>query len=143
MDKRVEKARFTIGAFAIIPAGELGIVLCHRTDMDFWNLPGGVVESGEAPWDAVVRETKEETGYDVRVVSEPRIYFKKPQNELVFVYTCELIGGGKQTSDESDQFDFFFADQLPKNTLKSHKARIRDWFEEEKREFYSGQSTDS
>ena len=49
MNKRDTKVKFTIGAFAIIPAGEHGIVLCHRTDMNYWNFPGGAVESGEAP----------------------------------------------------------------------------------------------
>jgi 8-oxo-dGTP diphosphatase len=32
-----------------------------------WTLPGGGVEHAEDPYDAVVRETAEETGYDVRV----------------------------------------------------------------------------
>lgn len=32
-----------------------------------WTLPGGKVEHAEDPFDAVVREVAEETGYDVRV----------------------------------------------------------------------------
>jgi 8-oxo-dGTP diphosphatase len=33
----------------------------------FWSLPGGGLDHGEDPVDAVVREVAEETGYDVRV----------------------------------------------------------------------------
>jgi ADP-ribose pyrophosphatase YjhB (NUDIX family) len=32
-----------------------------------WTLPGGRIEHGEDPYDAVVREVAEETGYQVRV----------------------------------------------------------------------------
>lgn len=32
-----------------------------------FNLPGGHVESGETPFEAAVREAKEETGYDVQL----------------------------------------------------------------------------
>ncbi|YBV93549.1 NUDIX hydrolase (plasmid) [Bacillus sp. PK9-021] len=32
-----------------------------------WSLPGGGVEKGETPEQAAIRETKEETGYDIKV----------------------------------------------------------------------------
>jgi ADP-ribose pyrophosphatase YjhB (NUDIX family) len=35
--------------------------------MRHWTLPGGRVEHGEDPYDTVVREVAEETGYQVRV----------------------------------------------------------------------------
>ena len=40
------------GAFAIIYDDERRVLLCHRRDVDAWNLPGGRVEDNEAPWDA-------------------------------------------------------------------------------------------
>ena len=48
---------FHIGAFAIIFDGRDEALLCLREDLNIWNLPGGRVERGEAPWEAV------ETGY--------------------------------------------------------------------------------
>ncbi|TAH29152.1 MAG: NUDIX domain-containing protein [Oscillatoriales cyanobacterium] len=57
----------TIGAFAIIDSGGK-VLLCHRTDRDAWNLPGGRVEAAETPWAAVVREVEEEVGLLVKVI---------------------------------------------------------------------------
>src|SRR6267378_7972806 len=60
-----------MGAFAVIFDAEANVLLCHRTDRDAWNLPGGKVEAGEAPWEAAVREVHEEIGLHVRVRVNP------------------------------------------------------------------------
>jgi 8-oxo-dGTP pyrophosphatase MutT (NUDIX family) len=56
--------RHSLGAFAIIFDEQNRVLLSHRRDMDLWNLPGGGVESGELPTEAVIREVKEETGLE-------------------------------------------------------------------------------
>ena len=43
------------------------LLLIHKTDNDLWALPGGGHEVGESISGTVVREVKEETGYDVEV----------------------------------------------------------------------------
>lgn len=48
----------TIGAFAVVLDKASRVLLCHRTDRDMWNLPGGRVEADESPWVAVLRESK-------------------------------------------------------------------------------------
>jgi 8-oxo-dGTP pyrophosphatase MutT (NUDIX family) len=50
---------FTIGVFGMITDNEGRVLFCHRRDYDLWNLPGGGVEAGERPWEALVREIKE------------------------------------------------------------------------------------
>jgi len=42
-----------VGAFAIIKDEEGRFLISHRRDQDLWNLPGGGVEPGESPWDAI------------------------------------------------------------------------------------------
>jgi 8-oxo-dGTP pyrophosphatase MutT (NUDIX family) len=50
---------------AVVPDDDGRILLIHKTDNDLWALPGGGHDKGESIRDTVVREVKEETGYDV------------------------------------------------------------------------------
>ena len=51
------------GALFFNEAGEL--LLVKPTYRDFWSIPGGVVEDGESPRQACLREVREEIGLDV------------------------------------------------------------------------------
>ena len=58
------------GAVVVDPAGRVLLVRRGRPpSAGEWSLPGGRVEPGEAPEDAVVREVREEASLDVRVVA--------------------------------------------------------------------------
>ena len=62
---------------------------------NYWDIPGGMVELGELPQDAVIRETKEEVNLDVKIIKilhEDSNYDK--EKGIVFtrlVYQCELL----------------------------------------------------
>ncbi len=45
-----------------IVTGSRGTVLHLHKTLRMWLQPGGHIDAGETPWDAAVRETKEETG---------------------------------------------------------------------------------
>ena len=122
------KPTFTIGVFAIIHDGDRRVLLCHRRDHDLWNLPGGVLEHGEAPWDGVIREVREETGLDVEVSRLIGVYSKPDANDLVFSFLCRRVGGEIALSDEADRIEFFPADGLPPNTIPKQVERIADLF---------------
>jgi 8-oxo-dGTP diphosphatase len=62
-----------VSAYGIINDGERRILLCRLSPIvehlaGKWTLPGGGIDFGEDPVDAVVREVKEETGLRVSFV---------------------------------------------------------------------------
>lgn len=108
---------FTIGAFTVIFDKHNRVLLCHRRDLNVWNLPGGGVESGELPTEAAVRETREETGMDIEIERLVGVYGKPYQDDIVFVFT---------PTDEADECRYFALRDFPANTIPKHVERIQD-----------------
>lgn len=54
------------------------VLLCELTYKAFWDLPGGVVDPGESPAAAVLRELQEELQVEGRIVSLPVIAWLTP-----------------------------------------------------------------
>ncbi|GAB0108221.1 hypothetical protein JMUB6875_72320 [Nocardia sp. JMUB6875] len=60
---RLPRKRMGAGALFVDALGR--VLLVEPTYKDYWELPGGVVEAGESPGAAVVREVQEELGLRV------------------------------------------------------------------------------
>lgn len=121
---------FTVGAFAIIFDAQHRVLLCHRRDMDRWNLPGGGVMSGETPWQAVIREVQEEVGLVVTVERLIGVYAYPPGNDVIFSFLCTITGGEITESNEADAIAYFAVEQLPSTTHLHHLVRIKDVVEQ-------------
>ena len=53
---------------------EKGLLLCEHADRNIWVTPGGLIEPGENPADAAVREAWEETGLLVELTGILGVY---------------------------------------------------------------------
>lgn len=100
-----------------------GRVLLHRrADDGAWSTPGGIVEPGEQPAPALVREVFEETGIHVAVerigsvVSEPPFTYANGDRVqfLDIAFRCRPVGGEiRVDGDESLDAGWFDLDGLP------------------------------
>lgn len=119
----------TLGAFAVIFDDSRRVLLCHRRDRDLWNLPGGRVEPGESPWEAVVREVREEVGLDVRVERLLGVYSVLARDDLVFSFLCSRVGGEICLTPEADDVAWFAREETPPNTSRRQVERIHDAYD--------------
>ena len=111
--RRTENVELTV--LCLIADGEK-ILLQNRTKEDWrgYTFPGGHVEPGESFVDAVIRETKEETGLDIK---NPRLAGVKqfPLQDgryIVFLFKATEYSGTLTSSDEG-QMEWVERRRLP------------------------------
>ncbi|MGD8780782.1 MAG: NUDIX hydrolase [Ignavibacteria bacterium] len=98
------------------------ILLVKELDDGKWAMPGGWADIGNFPSEVAIRETKEESGYDISVKKIVGVFDANRRNgrklELFhafkIVFLCELTGGAAAPSNETSDVGFFGFDELPK-----------------------------
>ena len=125
-------------ASAVVVDDEGRILLHRRSDNDLWSIPGGAMEIGESIATTAVRETREETGLEVRplyviaVYSDPRHVVEYSDGEVrqqfSVCFACEVVGGEIAISDESTEVRFMDAELVGEVAMTdSMRRRIDDY----------------
>lgn len=117
------------GATAIVFDATGKKVLCtKREDLPVWVFPGGGIDLGETPEEAVVREIFEETGLIVAV--ERRIGHYLPYGVLftdeVYLFECRVVSGTLTPSSETPEVGFYPLDKLPSPFFTLHRYWLQD-----------------
>lgn len=84
---------------AIILDDDDNLLMVKNVDGDsyYWGIPGGAVEEGETLEQALVREVKEETGFDVVVTGfnslREKLFTKRQHHVLFATFFARVVGG--------------------------------------------------
>jgi len=124
----------TLGTRAVVINQKDEVMLVRHRYEPGWQLPGGGVESGESPVEALRRELIEEAGIRMRdVAGFLGSYFNaevsRRDHVLVYLVRDFEMLPGVQISHEIGEHGFFPFDQLPKETTAGTRRRIAEIFE--------------
>lgn len=113
------------------------VLLVREISDGRWTLPGGWADVNESPAQSVVREVREESGFEVRAVKLAAAYDYRKRNRphhldsiVKLFFICALEGGTARTSIETSEAAFFARDALPPLSIgRSTAAQIERMFE--------------
>ncbi|MCH9811585.1 NUDIX domain-containing protein [bacterium] len=104
------------------------VVLTKRRDIPVWVLPGGAIDSGETAEEAILREIKEETGYEAKIEKKVALYTSNTRFiQPVYLFKLTAISK-KESFDRAEVKDMkaFALDALPRETVPFYKDWIKD-----------------
>lgn len=105
-----------------------------------WTLPGGWADPCQSPSECVVREIREESGYETEARKLLAVYDRSkhphkphiPFHIYKMFFLCEITGGRPKVSHETTAVDFFPEDQIPElsisRILPNQIARMFEYY---------------
>ncbi len=96
------------------------LMVREAADAGRWTLPGGWADVGLTPAENVVKEVREESGFEVRVRKLAAVWDRSRQGHTPqlfdaykLFFLCDITGGEAAVSAETTEIGFFAEDALP------------------------------
>ncbi len=109
-----------------------GIILIKRKNPpEGWALPGGFVDYGETLENAAVREAREETGLDIKLIRQFHSYsdpVRDPRQHTISTVFIAEASGKAEAADDAIEAGIFKKDNLPDKMAFDHREILNDYF---------------
>lgn len=118
------------GVCAVVLDSQGRVLLTRRADTGRWSLISGILEPGEQPARALVREIREETGIEAEVERLASVLALEPMvvpngdrcQFLSLTFRCRHLSGEPYVADDENlEVAWFPVDQLPAMSASAHR----------------------
>ena len=107
------------------------LLLIKRQDNEIhcpgaWEVPGGRLELGENPFDALRRETKEETNLEIEILNPLRVnFFERDDGQTITMisFLCRPVSNSILLSEEHSDYQWI---EIDKAFYTIHQAFRKD-----------------
>lgn len=105
-------------AVVVVVLRDDAVLLVKRANepgQGLWACPAGFVDYNEAPYDAAIRETQEETGLIIQIDRVLEVYGRKDAGlaNIAICYQASVVGGDLNAGDDAEDARWFKRDTLP------------------------------
>ena len=117
----------------IIREGDRVVLIRRRYPPHGWALPGGFVDVGESLEEAAIREGREETSLDIRLVRQFHCYSDPRRDPRRHTVTTVFIAEGEgelRAADDAAEAGVFSRESLPEPLAFDHAQILDDYFNE-------------
>jgi ADP-ribose pyrophosphatase YjhB (NUDIX family) len=123
---RATQKNFTASVAAIIQNEKGEVLLLDHVlrPASGWGIPGGFLDFGEQPIDAVKRELREETGLELKDVKIYRVRTIGRHIEILF--SAGAVGEASVKSREISGLGWFKVEEMPEKMNRIQKTVIED-----------------
>ena len=120
----------------IIEIESKGVVLIRRKNPPYgWAIPGGFVDYGESLEEAAIREAREETNLDVKLIKQFHTYSDPKRDPRHHSISTVYIAKGKgrlKAKDDAIEIGIFNEWNLPDEMPFDHRSILKDYFKTKK-----------
>ena len=118
----------TVGAVVLDDGGRVMLLKHEFRAGSGWGIPGGFIERGEQPLEALRRELREEIGAEVEAAEIVRVRTLKRPQQVEIHFRCRVreAGSARPRSLEINSVGWFEADALPPELSTDQRRIIRD-----------------
>ncbi|HVQ36545.1 MAG TPA: NUDIX domain-containing protein [Pyrinomonadaceae bacterium] len=124
---RVSNARFAVTSGAVITDNEGRVLLLkHRfRPGSGWGMPGGFMQEGEQPDEALRRELREEVGLELEKIELFLTRTFKDPRQVEIVFRARAVGDTNELNFEIQKAAWFLLNELPKELPKDQVEMIK------------------
>jgi|SRR6267142_7110140 len=123
---RVFNTRFsaTAGAIVMDESGRLLLLKHVFRAGSGWGIPGGFIQAGEQPEEALRRELREEVGLELESAEIAFIRTLKSIKQIEILFYCRPRGNAEPKSIEVEQVGWFSPDAFPRTLPEDQRLLI-------------------
>jgi len=120
----------TVDIIIEVDGGKI-ILIKRKNDPIGWAIPGGFVDYGESLEEAAIREAREETSLDIRLIKQMHTYSRPDRDPRQHTISTVYIAKGRglpEAADDAAEIGTFTQDSLPDPLMFDHKEILSDYF---------------